>query len=88
MGPCEADYYPKTSQLKVKVILAYYKMKLPTGVLEGRMESYFSGPVSKDGQTGAVELREYVWLKGATAPDRDIIDANPKRPVFTKVKPE
>ena len=85
MGPCEADYYPRTSQLKVKVILAYYKMKLPTGVLEGRIESYLSGPVSKDGQTWAVDLREYPWLEGSAAPDPKIIDQNPKKLVFTKI---
>ena len=85
MGPCEAKYYPEIDELGVKIILEHYEMKLPTGVLEGRIESYFSGPVSKDGQTWAVDLREYGWLEGAAAPDPKIIDQNPKKLVFTKI---
>lgn len=86
MGPCDANYLPQTKELKVKVVLDYFRMKLPTGVLEGRSDSYFSGPISRNGKTWAVELREYSVLEGAARPDPNIIDANPKKLVFNKLK--
>lgn len=85
MGPCDADYLPETNELKVAIILDYYKMKLPNGVLEGRIETYISGPVSEDGETWPVEVREYGWLEGAASPDTDMIDANPDKLMFTKI---
>jgi hypothetical protein len=85
MGPCEANYNPSTRMLKVKIIVDYYKMKLPTGELEGRIEDYFEGPVSEDGKTWKVEWRSYGWLEGADPPDIETIDANPEKLVFTKI---
>lgn len=86
MGPCDANYLPETKELKVKVVLDYYRMQLPNDVLEGRTESHFSGPISKDGKTWAVELREYPVLEGAARPDPKIIDAHPKKLMFRKLK--
>ena len=85
MGPCEANYIPDTGILKVKIIVDHYEMKLPGDLLEGRIEDYFEGPVSKDGKTWKVELRRYGWLDGATPPAIDIIDAHPQELVFTKI---
>jgi hypothetical protein len=85
IGPCEAKYYPKTDELKVKIILDHYEMKLPNGVLEGRIESYFSGPISNDGKTWTVSYRNYGWLEGANPPDPNIIEANPEKLIFTKL---
>lgn len=85
MGPCEAEYTPETRILKVKIIVDYYMIKLPAGELEGRMEDYFSGPVSEDGKTWKVDWRNYGWVEGATPPDPNVIEANPIPLVFTKL---
>lgn len=87
MGPCEARYIPETRMIKVKIILDYYIMELPGGELEGRAEDYFEGPVSEDGKTWTVEWREYSWLKGATPPDPNLIEANPVELIFSKLDP-
>jgi hypothetical protein len=73
--------------IKVKIILDYYIMKLPGGELEGRAEDYFDGPVSEDGKTWTVKWREYSWLKGATPPDPNVIEANPTELIFSKLDP-
>ncbi|MHC4193183.1 MAG: hypothetical protein ACYS8I_00730 [Planctomycetota bacterium] len=86
MGPCDANYLSRTKELKVEVVLDYFRMKLPIGVLEGRIESYFSGPISRNGKTWAIELREYAWLEGARPPDPNMIDANPNKLVFNKLE--
>ena len=85
MGPCEANYIPSTGMLKVKIIVDYYKMKLPNGVLEGRIEDYFEGPISEDGKTWKVKWWNYGWLEGADPPDIEAINANPETLIFTKI---
>lgn len=85
MGPVEAKYHPRTEQLQVTVILDHFEMKLPGGELKGKIESYFTGPISKDGQTWNAELVEFGWLEGASDPDIEAIKANPAKMVFTKV---
>ena len=88
MGPCEAKYSPLTRTLEVKIVVESYTMKLPTGELEGRIEDYFSGKVSEDGQTWEAEWLNYAWLEGADPLPIDVIEANPVRLVFSKVKIE
>lgn len=85
MGPCQAEYMPSGETLKVQIVVDYFKMQFPSGELEGRMEDYFEGPVSEDGESWNVEWRNYSWLEGANPPPIDIIDANPEKLVFTKI---
>jgi hypothetical protein len=85
MGPCEAEYEASTRELRVKIILDYYKMVLPEGELEGKSHDYFRGPVSKDGKTWTVEWRSYTWLEGGAPPPTEEIDVNPEQLVFTKI---
>jgi hypothetical protein len=87
MGPCEARYIPKTRMIKVKIVVDYFIMKLPGNELEGRIEDYFEGPVSKDGKTWNVKWRDFGWIKGATIPNPDVIKANPETLVFKKIDP-
>ncbi|MHC4153661.1 MAG: hypothetical protein ACYST6_01860 [Planctomycetota bacterium] len=88
MGPCRAKYDAAARELKVEVILEYYKMKLPSGELEGRSDDYLEGPVSADGKTWQVNWRSYGWLEGAEPPDPNLIDAHPEPLVFTKLSSE
>lgn len=85
MGPCEAKYHRQTNELEVKIVLDYYEMRLPGGVLKGRTEDYLRGPISKDGKSWTVDWVNYGWLEGATPPDPNLIEANPEKLVFTKI---
>jgi len=85
MGPCEAKYNHKKDEVEVKIVLDYFEIKLGTGTLKGRMETYFSGPVSDDGKTWKVLERSYGSIEGASMPDPNVIDQNPNKLVFHKV---
>ncbi|MHC4692933.1 MAG: hypothetical protein ACYS67_09335 [Planctomycetota bacterium] len=86
LGPCEADYDPQTRELKVMIILEYFRMEMPIGVLEGSSKDYFSGPVSEDGKVWRVKWLNYSLLEGADRPDPNIIEANPIPLVFTPLE--
>lgn len=85
MGPCVAGYDKNTKILKVKIVLDYYEMQMPSGNLRGKMEDYFSGPISEDGLTWNVEWLNFGWLENAVIPDIEEAKANPEKLVFTKV---
>ncbi|HIJ53325.1 MAG TPA: hypothetical protein HPP66_09250 [Planctomycetes bacterium] len=86
MGPCEAEYNANTCELRVKIILDYYKMKLPQGELEGKSHDFFKGPVYEDDKTWKTEWLSYSWLEGADPPDTDAIESNPVSLIFKKLK--
>lgn len=85
MGPCEAKYNHKKDEVEVKIVLDYFEIKLGGGILKGRMETYFVGPVSDDGKTWKVLERSYGDIEGATMPDPNIIDQNPQKLTFIKM---
>jgi len=85
MGPCKAHYQPETRKLSVEVILEFYEMRLPQGVLRGSSKDYLEGPVSADGKTWEVEWRSYGKLEDAAEPDPNLIDAHPEELVFHKL---
>jgi hypothetical protein len=85
MGPCTSEYDKESQVLKVKMILDYYEMQLPTGNVQGRMEDNFWGKISEDGKTWNVKWVSYGWLEGAAPPDINAIDANPESLVFKKI---
>jgi hypothetical protein len=86
MGPCEARYIPKTRMIKVKIIVDYFMMKLPSGEVEGRLEDYIEGPVSEDGKTWNVKWLNFGLIKDAAIPDINVIKADPQPLVFQKVE--
>jgi hypothetical protein len=88
MGSCGTRYVPETQTVKVKIIVDRYKMKLPAGELEGRIEDYFEGPVSEDGKIWNVKWWNFGWLKDAHLPDINEIKNNPVPLVFTKLDKE
>lgn len=87
IGPYEARYDANTRELKVKVILDYYLMRIEGVEVTGRCEDYLQGPVSEDGKTWKVEWRDYGWLEGAYPPDINEETANPRTLVLTKIEP-
>jgi len=85
VGPYVVKYDPEKRQLDVKITLDYFKMVLPMGTLEGKVDDYFSGIISDDNKTWQVDWRSYGWIEGADPPDPNVIDANPEKLVFTKI---
>lgn len=77
IGSCGARYIPETRMVRVKIVVDYFIMKLPSGELEGRIEDYFEGPVSEDGKIWAVKWWNFGWIKTAATPDINEIKANP-----------
>jgi len=85
MGDCQTAYDPKTRTLEARTFLDDYIIQLVNGVLEGHVEDFFTGKVSEDCTTWYANWRSYPYLKGASLPDREFIDANPVKLVFTKL---
>jgi hypothetical protein len=87
IGACGARYIPETRMVRVKIIVDYYIMKMPAGELEGRIEDYFEGPVSKDGKIWDVKWWDFGWIKDAAPPDVNFVKAHPAPLVFIKQDP-
>jgi hypothetical protein len=85
MGPCKADYDAAAKILNVSIAVDYYRMQLPTGVIEGKIKDEFTGPVSEDGKTWKVKWWDYSWLEGAEPPDPNLVKANPFELTFYKL---
>ena len=85
MGPCETNYNAKKRVLKAHIVVDEYMMKLPTGTITGRLESFLKGPVSKDGETWRANWYDFAWLDEADAPDPNVVWANPIKVVFKKL---
>ncbi len=88
MGPCEAKYNANTRELRVRIVLDYYRMVLQNAEFEGEIHDYIKGPVSEDGKTWKAEWLNYGWMKGASPPDFNMIGANPMPLVFSKIEGE
>ncbi len=88
MGECKTEYRSFGRILKATVNLESFHFKLPQGELQGRSESYFDGPVSKDGKIWTAKLRDFTYLDGADKPDRKAIQDNPETIVFEKMSVE
>jgi hypothetical protein len=87
LGPCEAKYFPDTRMVRVKIVIDYFIMKIPAGEIEGRMEDYFEGFVSEDGNRWDTQWFSFKWVKDAAPPDVNFIRANPVPLVFIKIDP-
>lgn len=85
MGDCTTIYEPDTRILEVTVLLEYYELILPHGVLEGGCVDTFTGQVSQDCKTWNVQWRPDSWLKGADPPDPELLKLNLEPLVFTKL---
>jgi len=86
MGHCGAEYNKESRILKVKIVLDYYEMQLPTGKLQGKMEDNFWGKISDDNKMWNVKWVSYSWLEGAVLPDINEVNANPDSIVFKKIE--
>ena len=85
MGPYNVNYTASTRELSVRIVLDYFRMEMPIGVLEGASDDYFKGLVSEDGKTWKADWIGYSELEGADRPDPNLIEANPVPLVFTKI---
>lgn len=87
LGPCEARYSPDTRMLRAKIVIDYFIMKIPAGEIEGRMEDYFEGFVSEDGNRWETQWFSFKWMKGSPPPHVDWKKAHPIPLVFIKLDP-
>jgi hypothetical protein len=85
MGPCNAVYDANTKMLTVTIIVDYYRMEFPQGVLEGNIKDVLAGPISEDGKTWRVKWWDYGRLEGAEVPDVNEITAHPDELTFYKI---
>ena len=85
LGPYDVIYTKKDRKLYVKIIMEYFRMELPTGILEGKIFDEFDGSVSEDGNTWNVGWKNYGNIVGADQwPDPDKVTPVPL--VFRKIK--
>ena len=87
MGPCEARFSPETRILRVKIVVDYFIFKLPAGEIEGRMEDYFEGFVSEEGNRWDTRWFSFKWIKGLPPSNINYTIANPEPLVFIKTDP-
>ncbi len=85
LGPCDANYNPDTKVLNVSIMLDYFRIEIPTGVIEGYSKDLFEGPVSEKELTWDADWRSYSALEGGSLPDVNEITANPEKLVFRKL---
>jgi hypothetical protein len=88
LGPCDTSYDPNTEVLKVAIILDYYRIEIPAGVVEGSSKDFFEGPVSAKDLVWNVKWRSYGYLEGADPPDVNAINENPQPLIFKKLDME
>lgn len=65
MGPCTAEYNKQTRELTVIVIMEGYMYEFPNGSMEGNMNDYLIGNVSKDGSTWEANWVNYTQMYGS-----------------------
>ncbi len=85
MGDCRVDYDPKTRVLDVVIPVEYFRIELPSGVLEGSMTDRFTGPVPEEGDEWVTERRTYGDMVGAAPVSKEFADEHPTQVVFHKV---
>jgi hypothetical protein len=85
LGPCEGTYNPATRELKVKLNMKEYEIRLAGVSLKGRSDDYIEGTISEDGTKWEADWRGYSYLEGAALPDVNYINENPEKIVFSKI---
>jgi hypothetical protein len=83
LGPCEAQYDPKTRELSVKIVVEHFIIEFPNGTMEGNFHDYLTGPVSGDGTTWSAAWVSLGEIIGGGSSDPNTVV--PKRLTFTKV---
>lgn len=74
LGPCDAEYNPRTRELSVRIVIDDFYMEFPLETHEGTMSDYFTGKVSADGRTwqGKWDSRIEIPTIGPTDPNEII----------------
>ena len=86
-APASRDMTPMGGLVRVKIVVDYFIINFPAGTIEGRMEDYFEGFVSEDGNRWDTMWYSFGWLKGARPPNIKEIKAHPMPLVFIKLDP-
>lgn len=72
MGPCDAVFNADTKELKVSIVLDYYRMQALDAVLEGRSEDYFRGHISENGKKWHAVWQSHQSSEVKTLPVREL----------------
>jgi hypothetical protein len=86
LGPCGGTYNPATRELKVKLTMQEYEIRvLPDASLKGRSEDYIEGTISEDGTKWNANWRSYGYMEKAALPDINDINEHPEKVIFSKI---
>jgi len=85
MGKCSVQYDPKTNILDVVIPVEYFRIELPSGVLEGSMTDRFTGPVPEQGDEWIAQRRTWGDMVGAAPVSKEFADKHPTEVVFHRV---
>jgi len=77
LGPCGASYNPAGRELKVRVVIDYFRIELPIGVLEGGSDDVIVGTISDDGKVWNAKWWNYSQLEGADEYDPNEVEPIP-----------
>jgi hypothetical protein len=85
-GDCELTYNKSKDIIDVIIIVNDFEMQFADDEkLTGRIEDYFTGSVSDDGQIWKVKWRSYLYPEGGDAPDKKLTEENPIPLTFHKL---
>lgn len=80
LGPCEAQYNPKTCELSVTIVIEHYIISFPNGSMEGNFHDYLTGRVSEDAMTWNAS-----WTSTSEIFGSGSSTVGPEQLTFTKV---
>ncbi len=74
LGPCGASYNAAGRKLKVRVVIDYYRIESPTGVLEGSIDDVIVGTISDDGRVWNAKWWGYSQVEGTDRADPNEVE--------------
>lgn len=79
-----AVYEPNENMVFIRVLVPYYRMELPGGVLEGSLEDVFEGQVSTDGKEWKAFWINKGEVEGAIQVPDELLRENKREIMFRK----
>jgi len=76
LGPCGASYNAARRELKVRVVIDYYRIETPVEVLEGSIDDVIVGTISDGGRVWNAKWWNYTQIEG-----EDKLDPNEVEPI-------
>ena len=64
LGPCLTSYEPNSRQLTADITIEYFRLELPSGVIEGSVRDKIIGRISEDGRRWDASWLNYSEVEG------------------------